>query len=283
MTTTMSGEPTIHVLRDPDEVSLAAAETIADRLRGAVDQRGRADWATTGGSAPTGIYRALSVAPLRGRVPWQAVHLWWGDDRYVPPDHKLSNVLPAESVLMNAAAQSGQSGEGSEADDVRLGIDPGARIPATNVHPIPMATAIGGQLGPAWAAARYDEELRRSGVATEDGWPIFDVVLLGIGPDGHLLSVFPGSAAFDEEQAWAVAVPAPNHVEPHVARVSLNPRILDHAREVLVVVHGEGKADVLGRIFSSDRDPRQIPAQLVRRPGVTWLIDDAAANRMPSR
>jgi 6-phosphogluconolactonase/glucosamine-6-phosphate isomerase/deaminase len=94
------------------------------------------------------------------------------------------------------------------------------------------------------------------------------------------MSVFPGSATFDES-AWALPVPAPTHVEPHVARLTLNPRVLDVARQVLVVVHGPAKADVVATIFGDERDARRWPAQLVRRPGVGWLLDEAAATRLP--
>jgi 6-phosphogluconolactonase len=279
-----SGEPEVVVMAHADAVSVAAAERIADALTRAVEGHGRADWATTGGSSAIGIYQNLEHDPIRDRVPWRGVHLWWGDDRYVPPDHPLSNVLPASIHLLAVGARSGQSGSGEMADDVRTGRLPGAPIPAEQVHPIPIPAglAIGGDDGIREAARRYEAELRASGIGTEDGWPVFDLVILGIGPDGHLLSVFPGSEAFDEPTAWAVAIPAPTHVEPHIPRVTLNPRVLDHARDTLVVVQGAGKAEILERIFGGERDPRRVPAQLVRRPGVTWILDRAAAERLPA-
>ncbi len=278
-----TGEPAIGVLRDADAVSEAAANQIADLLRDAVGARGRADWATTGGSAPVGIYRRLGASEFRDRVPWSGVHLWWGDDRYVPRDHPLSNILPVDQVLLAAAAHSGTDWLADDPDDAIRGIHPGAPIPVENIHPFPTSEAIGESRSPAWAAARYDAELRAAGaagLATRDGWPVFDLVLLGVGPDGHVMSVFPGSTTFDES-AWALPVPAPGHVEPHVTRMTLNPRILDVARQVLVVVHGAAKADVVATIFGDERDPRQWPAQLVRRPGVAWLLDEAAAARLP--
>ena len=273
-------EPELVVLPDPDAVSRAAAERIADALGRAVERRGRADWATTGGSTVVGIYSLLAVSPLRERVPWSAVHIWWGDERYVPRDHPMSNTRPVDMVLASAAARGGQSGTGEDADDVLSGRDPGAPIPVANIHPFPVAEALGASRGPAWAATRYEAEMRSTGIPTESGWPVFDLVLLGVGPDGHLLSVFPGSAAWDEATAWAVPVPAPSHVEPHVTRVSLNPRIVDAAREILVVSHGEGKAGVLAEVFGPDRHPRRWPAQLARRTGATWILDRAAAAKI---
>jgi len=258
---TATGEPAIGVFPDAEAVSTAAGDLIADVLRDAVVARERADWATTGGSAPIGIYRRLGTEPLRDGIPWAGVHLWWGDDRYVPRDHPLSNILPVDQVLL-------------------AGPTPGARIPAANIHPFPTSEAIGEARRPAWAAARYEAELRSAGLETQDGWPVFDLVLLGVGPDGHVMSVFPGSTAF-EESAWVLPIPAPTHVEPHVTRLTLNPRVLDVARHVLVVVQGAAKAEIVATIFGDERDPRRWPAQLVRRPGVTWLLDEDAAARIP--
>lgn len=276
------GEPELIVLADPEAVAAEVAARIATGLANAVDERGRADWATTGGSAPSGIYRLLAQPPLREGVPWWGVHLWWGDDRYVPADHPLSNVLPAEQILLNASALAGVSGTGGGPLDVRTGQAAGAQIPTGQVHPFRMADAIGESRGPAWAAARYETELRESGIELQDGWPVFDLVLLGVGPDGHILSVFPGSTAFDSSD-WALPIPAPSHVEPHVSRATLNPAILEVARQILVVVTGAPKAESLGTVFGADRDVRRWPAQLVRRAGVTWLLDEAAATSLPAR
>lgn len=275
-------EPAVVVLPDPDAVSRAAAERFAAAATAAVAARGRADIATTGGSTPVGIYGQLAVPPLRDAVAWDQVHLWFGDDRYVPRDHPYSNVLPVDQVLLAAAALAGLSGTGATGADVEIGIEPGAPIPPGNVHAFPCGKAIAEGLGAAWCAATYADTLRAAVPADEDGWPVFDLVLLGIGPDGHLLSVFPGSPALTSLEP-ALAIPAPTHVEPHVERVTLNPRILDAAREVLVVSHGAGKADVMATVFGDVRDPTRWPGQLVRRAGVTWLLDAAAADRLPGR
>jgi 6-phosphogluconolactonase len=276
----MSGEPRVEVLADSDAVSAAAAEQIATILRRAIDSHGRADWATTGGSTPAGIYRHLATPPVRDLVSWSAVHLWWGDDRYLPRDHPLSNVLPADQILLEATARAGLSGTGETGADVITGRDPAADIPVENIHAMPMSAAIGENRSPAWVAARYEAELRSAGLDVQGGWPVFDLVLLGIGPDGHVLSVFPGSDAFDRPE-WVLPVPAPTHVEPHVTRVTLNPHVLDVARSVLVVAHGASKAPILDEVFGPTRDPRRWPAQLARRPGATWLLDEAAAARLP--
>jgi 6-phosphogluconolactonase len=271
-------EPEIVVLPDPEACSRLAAERIAGTLADAVAARGGAHWATTGGSTPAGIYRHLATAPLRNAVPWDAVELWWGDDRFVPSDHPLSNAKLAADVLLEVGALSGESGTGDYGVDVLGGRRPGAPIPALNIHYVPVAQAIADSDDVDWCAARY-AEMVAEGPPIEAGWPVFDVVLLGVGPDGHILSVFPGSATFDRREL-ALGVPAPSHVEPHVARVTLNPAIVGAARTVIVVSHGDGKADILREVLHGPRDPRRLPAQLARRSRATWILDAAAARQL---
>jgi len=276
------GEPAIEVLADEAAASVAAAEAIAEALDDGVRRRGRADWATTGGSTPIGIYRALAGPPFRDAVPWSDVHVWWTDDRYVPRDHPLSNVLPLDSILVSASARSGQSGTGADAVDVELGFEPGVALPAENIHAPAMSRAIRTGGGPEQVAAEIEAELRAADLPVDDsGWPVLDVMLIGIGSDGHVLSVFPGSPLFDSI-AWVSAVPAPTHIEPHVARVSLHPRILEASRLPVVVAHGAGKASILASVLGVDRDERRWPAQIARRAGARWFLDRAAAAELPA-
>jgi 6-phosphogluconolactonase len=258
------GEPEVLVLRDPAATGLAAAERIATAARDAVARRGRADMATTGGSTPTAIYRALVSDALRPRVPWAALHLWFGDDRFVARHHTDSNVGPVDAVLF------GRDG------------GPGSSLPRANVHPWPVAATLEEGGTAADCAAAYEAEMRASLAVDRAGRPIFDVVLVGIGPDGHLLSVFPGSRAFDAP-GWTVEIPAPLHVGPHVVRVTCTPRILDAAETLLAVAHGATKAAVVARILGGPRDERALPAQRARRAGATWLLDEAAAAGLSAR
>jgi 6-phosphogluconolactonase len=256
------GEPEIIVLPDAEAASATAARRIAAALTAAVAARGVAHWATTGGSTPGPIYRALAASPLRETVPWDRVHVWWTDDRFAPPDGPLSNTRDCRELLL-----------------------PHVSIPDAQVHAIPIGEALERGQSAAWAAARYAEALRAAAVPpvplSPTGFPILDVALIGIGGDGHLLSVFPGSATWDDP-AWAQAVPAPAHVEPHVERVTLNPRILDAARLPIAVAHGASKAAIVGRIFGERGDPRELPALLVRRPGAVWILDEVAALVLPT-
>ena len=264
-------EPEIVIVAGPAAGAVEAAALIATALADAVEARGRADWATTGGSTPVVIYRRLAAAPLIDAVPWAAIHVWWGDDRYVPRDHPLSNVKPFYDVLLDIA----EGEEGTAGGGVHR-----VPIPVENLHPFPTTRAIGEARGAAWCAAALADELRAAELPNVDGWPAFDLVLVGIGGDGHLLSVFPGSPALDSSEL-ALAIPAPTHIEPHVERVTLNPTVIGVARQVIVVANGADKAPVIGAIFGSERDPRRWPAQLARRVGAIWILDEAAAASMP--
>jgi 6-phosphogluconolactonase len=270
------------VLPNAEATAQAAAQRIAEVLATAASERGVTQWATTGGSTVVPIYRTLTEPPLVRAVPWNEVQLWWGDDRYVPRDHPLSNVEPADQILLRAGAFTGQSGWGESGEDVITGTEPAAHIPVANVHPIPMAEAIGEARGVAWAAARYEAELRAAGLLTRDGFPVFDLVLLGVGPDGHVMSVFPGSETFGRPE-WVLPVPAPTHVEPHVTRVTLNPAILDVAQSIVVVANGAAKAEALAAVFGERVDPKTLPAQLARRAEATWFVDEAAAAKLKDR
>jgi 6-phosphogluconolactonase len=247
--------PEIVIVADADAAAGIAADRIATILTETVSLRGRADWATTGGSTPVAIYRHLAAETLRVAVPWSDVHVWWGDDRFVPRDHPLSNVMPLDDVLLLGGH---------------------VPLPVANLHPFPTEVAIGEGRDPAWCAAALADELREAALDVEDGWPVLDLILLGVGTDGHILSVFPGSSAFDATEL-ALAIPAPTHIEPHVARVTLNPALVTVARNVLVVALGSAKAGVLAEVLGPDRDVRRLPAQLAARAGATWILDEAAA------
>jgi 6-phosphogluconolactonase len=254
----MSGEPTIRVFDVPATTAAAAAEAIVAALVDSVERRGRADWATTGGSAPIPIYRALIEPRLRDAVPWASVHVWWGDDRYVGRADPLSNVLAFDREFL-----------------------PSVPLPAENVHAMRMDEAIDADAGPGMVASAYEAEMRAADLPVDDAdVPHLDVVLVGLGDDGHVLSAFPGSPLFDEA-GWVSPVPAPTHIEPHVARVSFHPAILAAARLPMLVTFGAGKAATIASVLGPDRDERRIPAQVARREGALWFLDRDAAAQLP--
>ena len=255
---------------DPAACTALVADRIAQILSDAVTERCRAHWATTGGSSSVGIYRRLADPAVVGGIPWADLHVWWGDDRFVPRDHPLSNVKPFDDGLLGIGQR-----EAGSAGDAAAGVP----IPLDQVHPFPTTEAIGRTLGAGWCASTLASSLQDAGLETVDGWPAFDLLLLGIGRDGHLLSVFPGSSAFDAPEL-GLAIPAPTHIEPHVERVTLNPAIIGAARTVLVVAYGSEKAPVIADILDGDGDPRELPARLAARTGATWILDEAAAARL---
>jgi 6-phosphogluconolactonase len=256
------GEPELTVVADLAEAAQAAAERIADALIAAVERRGRADFCTTGGSIVIPIYRLLAQSPLCETIPWQQVHVWWGDDRYVPRGHPESNVTALDGVLLG-----GEAGERGSAP-----------LPTSNIHPFPTDRAIAEYHDNEWCAVRYAEEMARHLPLAEGNWPVFDLILVGVGDDGHVLSVFPDSPAL-AKMDWAMGIPAPSHIGPHLPRMTVNPRLLE-AAPVLVVTWGDKKAEALGHVFGEERDERRWPVQRTRRSGAAWIVDEAAAAKI---
>jgi 6-phosphogluconolactonase len=250
----------------PDGLALAEAAadrivaSIVDAIDARTDARALAHVALTGGSTPAAIFQRLAVPPRRDAVPWERVHLWWGDDRFVARSDPLSNAWIADRHLFRAP-------DGG----------PGIPVPARQVHPFRCGDTIAAGLGPDACAAAYADELRAVIGPGSGDWPAFDLLLVGIGPDGHLLSVFPDSAAFGSD-GWAVGIPAPTHIGPHVPRVTLNPAVVAAARTVLATVAGASKAEILAAVFAEGSDERHLPARLALRPGAIWIVDEAAAS-----
>ncbi len=253
-----AGEPSVLVTRDPSDLAEASAARLAEWLVEAVERRGRADVALTGGSTPRAMYRRLVEPRLRDRVDWDRVHLWWGDDRFVPRADPPLERLPRR----RRPARPGRHP------------DPGRERPSVPDRPGDRRWA------PGRAGVRRPMPPRSyDRCRSSSGWPAFDVVLVGIGPDGHLLSVFPGSPALASDRV-GLGIAAPEHVGPHVERVTLNPAILGVARRVLATAAGAGKAAVVARILEGARDPAALPGVLARRSTATWLLDAPAASRL---
>jgi len=258
------GEPEIVVTASPHGAAREAAERITASIIAAVERRGRADFCTTGGSTPIPIYRLLSQAPMVDRIPWASVHVWWGDDRFVPRGHPESCVSSFDDVLLGGAGSTG-----------------GAPLPSANIHPFPTDRALAAHHDTQWCADRYAEELAAQLPLVEVNWPAFDLILVGVGNDGHVLSCFPNSPILSS-MAWTMGVPAPAHIGPHLPRVTVNPRLLE-AAPVLAVTFGEAKAEAIGHVFCEVRDDRRWPVQRTRRTGAIWIVDEAAAAKVPAR
>jgi 6-phosphogluconolactonase len=224
----------------------ALAQTAAERLIARIaGNNGPVAICLTGGSSPKQLYELLAKQPYRGQIPWQRVHWFIGDERFVPASHSLNNMLMARRAFLNRWA------------------------PLVNIHP--MAT---GAEDPDQAAYRYETELKSFyGADKLDGArPLFDVVLMGVGPDGHTASLFPGYPAVDEKERWVIGVPtAP--VEPFVPRVSLTLPALGSCREMLFEVSGTDKRAILTQVLAGE----DLPAARAHSDGeTTWLVDKAA-------
>jgi len=253
------GEPEIVIFDTADELGEAAAERIASALIEAVEDRGVAHFVVAGGSSPIATYRSLARRPPG--IPWSGVHLWWGDDRYVPPDHPQSNAGLVLATLL-------------EADEERTR---GADVPAENVHTWPIAEAIETGRDAEWVATEYAEEVLRH-VPADDGRPRFDVMLLGVGPDGHVMSLFPGSPGLEPDAPLTLAIPAPGHIEPHLPRVTFRGSVADDARTLIVPVSDPMKANVVAGLLGGPRDPEVYPGEIARRRGASWFLTrDCAA------
>ncbi len=229
---------------DPESVAIATADHFVATVARAIEERGVARVALSGGGTPKQVYPLLLDPARRDVVDWSCVEFFWGDERAVPPDHPESNFGVAYGMLI------------SQLPTVR----------ADRVHRMPAESQ-----DLAAAALSHESELRLVFGSRGDELPAFDLVWLGMGPDGHTASLFPGSAALDERQRWVVGNWAPG---PQAWRMTLTFPVLNAARDVMVVVTGGDKADALRRIRAGERE---LPAGRVTGDGVEWILDAAAA------
>jgi len=234
----------IRVLPDADALAEAAARLVAEYAQAAIAARGRYSLALSGGSTPRALHMRLAAPPLRDQVDWQRVHFFFGDERSVPPDDEQSNYHMAYTTLLSKVG-----------------------VPESNVH------RMRGELDPTEAARLYADELHAY-FGTES--PNFDLILLGMGDNGHTASLFPGLTAVHEQTRWVVAEYVP---EVSMWRITLTPVVLNAARSDAFLVSGFAKADMLKRVLEGPYMPSELPAQVVRPTTgeLLWLVDQAAA------
>ena len=238
----------VRVFPDVNELSLRAAEAVARTVNDAVRSTGRCSLVLSGGNTPRTLY-GLLASRFREQIPWARVHVFWGDERYVPPDDAQSNYRMAKETLLDHVP-----------------------CPNANVHPMPT------HLSAPDAAARDYEATLRSYFSDES--PAFDLVLLGLGPEGHTASLFPGSPALAEPRRWVLAVTAP--ADPS-SRLTLTFPGLNRAANAYFLVTGSNKARALHDILTGTADPNTCPAAGVRLAAGTliWWVDrDAAAQQV---
>jgi 6-phosphogluconolactonase len=247
------GEVTL--VADGSALAHAAAERFALAVEDAVAERGQAFVALSGGSTPKAMGRILAREPYRSRIPWDRVHVFWGDERWVPLGSPESNAGEAMRGFLDLVP-----------------------IPRANIHSWDTAAE-----EPDDAATAYEARLREA-FAEPDGIPRFDLVLLGMGDDGHTASLFPGTRALGEVEPLAVA----NYVAKFDAvRLTLTAPVLNNGREILFLIGGPGKADIVETVLDGPENPVDLPAQMIRpaQPGgkLRWLIDEDAAAQLRRR
>ena len=242
-------KPILRVFQNADQLSRAAARLVVEAAAASITARGQFLLALNGGQTPQQLLELLGTE-YRTKIDWERCHLFWGDERCVPPDHPESSFGLANSHLLRHVT-----------------------IPAGQVH------RIHGESGAEQAAREYAIALAQH--ATPGlSWPKFDLVLLGMGEDGHTASLFPGS---DPDAAGPVLPIIANYQGRPAERVTLVPQVFNSAWLVLFMITGKAKAATLKRVLSGPFDPGQVPAQRID-PGdgkLIWLVDQAAASELP--
>jgi 6-phosphogluconolactonase len=233
------------VFETPAEIAEAAARDFAARAEEAVDERGRFAVALAGGSTPKATYEVLA-RDYADKLDWGRVSVFFADERTVPPEHEDSNYRMAQRTLLS-------------------------RVPVGGVH------RMRGELPPAEAAAAYEEELRE--LFGSDAFASLDLLLLGLGEDGHTASLFPETSALDVTDRWVVANPV---LKLETTRLTLTIPVINAAKAVSFLVAGEAKAGALREILEGDADPRAYPAKFVHPESgdLTWMVDRAGASSL---
>jgi 6-phosphogluconolactonase len=233
------------VYETPEELAEAAARDFVARANEAINGRGRFAVALAGGSTPKATYEVLA-RDCADDLDWSKVHVFFGDERPVPPDHEDSNYRTARETLLS-------------------------RIRVGSVHRLRC------ELPSEEAAAAYEEDLRE--FFGPDEPPSFGLILLGLGADGHTASLFPETSALEETDRWVVANPV---LKLEATRLTLTVPVINAAKAVTFLVSGSDKAEALKEILERDADPREYPAKLIRPENgvLTWMVDRAAAKRL---
>lgn len=234
----------MQVYADPESLSRAAAEMFVEKARQAVQAGGRFSVALSGGNTPKRTYELLAQPPFRDQAPWAQVHIFWSDERCVPADDPRSNERMARLALLDYVP-----------------------VPPAQVHPMRCVQA------PGIAAQQY-EALLRNYFAHQP--PRFDLILLGLGENGHTASLFPGTLVLDEQSRWVADVYV---AEQELGRITLTAPLINQAATVAFLVAGAAKADVLRQVLKGPSDPYRLPAQLIRpvKGELLWLVDEESS------
>lgn len=238
----------IEVYNNPNSLTNAAIDLFISLAQAAIEEKGGFSVALSGGSTPRSLYVGLGEPEQQQRLDWSKIHLFFGDERNVPPDHPDSNFKMVNEALL-------------------LKIP----IPQSCIHRVRT------ELDPRLAAFNYEDELR---FFFEGEWPRFDLVLLGMGDDGHTASLFPGTAGVNEEQRWFIANFVPNLEE---WRLTLTKNAINAARKIIVLVSGQSKAEMVTEVLAKNVLQEHKPIQMISPDDgeMVWLLDREAAGLLP--
>jgi 6-phosphogluconolactonase len=237
----------VEVLPDKEALIERSLEVVLSKMQAAIQERGRCTIALAGGGTPKPLYEAIATQNL----PWDKIHVFWGDERYVPPDHPDSNQGMARSAWL---------------DKVDL--------PSANIHPMPTDSA-----NPATDAQKHEEELREFFPVGVGEFPSFDVILLGIGDDAHTASLFPHTDALQIQDKLVTV--GNKDGQP---RITFTAPLINHAHCVIFLVAGASKRPALAQIFATDTDPMTYPARLINPLGeLWWLLDESAGQELKAQ
>ncbi len=241
----------IQICRDLEEISRHAAALFVQLAGKSVADKSSFSVALAGGATPKRLYALLAAPPFRENIPWSNLHLFWGDERCVPPDHKDSNYRLVNEALLSKAP-----------------------IPPENVHRMPAE-----KKDPQLAAIEYEQAIREFFKLSGDELPRFDLILLGLGEDGHTASLFPGTAVLDERKRL---VAAPYVEKLHAHRLTLTLPALNRAANVILLVSGRAKAAILKDVLEGKYQPDKLPAQSIKpvQGKLLWIVDKAAASSL---
>lgn len=239
----------IAIYPDTDTLSQEAAQYIVRIANESIADHRRFTIALSGGSTPKKLYGLLGNEPYRSQIDWTAVDIFWSDERCVPPDNAESNYLMAQQVLLSKIP-----------------------VPANQVHRMPADQADRD-------AASYTYTLEMQQIIGTDGVPSFDLIQLGMGPEGHTASLFPHQPSLHEQQRLVMPVTVP---KPPPPRLTFTPRLLNAATHVLFLVTGTEKQDAVKAVLEGEFQPDEYPAQIVQptKGEVTWMLDAAAAEKL---
>ncbi|MEM1239005.1 MAG: 6-phosphogluconolactonase [Cyanobacteria bacterium P01_H01_bin.26] len=239
--------PQVHVYADKAALVAGAAEQVIELIRDAIAAHGRSTLALSGGSTPKPLYQAIAQAEL----PWDKIFVYWGDERYVPATHADSNAKMAREAWLDQVA-----------------------LPAENIFTVPTDTD-----SPEISAERYQQSLMDSfKLSSTEGMPRFDLILLGMGDDGHTASLFPHTPALNEIDRWVTV--GNKDGQP---RITFTSGLINQARHVMFLVAGANKQPALSQVFAPDADSATYPARLIAPVGeLRWLLDADASQGLPA-